>query len=184
MRVLKRARDMMPCAFVAFGGPKFAEDRGERLDLALRGRHHSPADNRLGISFSRTRPLMNARAFASRSIAIAFGALALAIAPARGQDVTAPRDTAVAPSPNAAATAERAAAGPSVETASVAVRRTATTNSEALPSADISRNTGLKWMVVGGAAILTGVVVGGDAGYAISIGGAVIGLIGLYNFLQ
>lgn len=39
-------------------------------------------------------------------------------------------------------------------------------------------------MIVGGVAILTGIIVGGSAGYAISIGGAVVGLIGLYQYLQ
>jgi hypothetical protein len=127
---------------------------------------------------------MNARALVSRSIAIAFGALALAVAPVRAQDVATTSDTAVAPAATAAVAAERAPAGPSVETASVGVRRTTAASSEVQPAPAMSRSTGLTWMIVGGAAVLTGVVVGGDAGYAISIGGAVIGLIGLYQYLQ
>ena len=39
-------------------------------------------------------------------------------------------------------------------------------------------------MVVGGAAVLVGLVIGGSAGGAIAIGGAVAGLIGLYEYLQ
>ena len=39
-------------------------------------------------------------------------------------------------------------------------------------------------MIVGGAAVLVGIVVGNNAGYAISIAGAVIGLYGLYQYLQ
>ena len=39
-------------------------------------------------------------------------------------------------------------------------------------------------MVVGAAALITGAVIGGDAGTIIMVGGAVIGLIGLYDYLQ
>jgi hypothetical protein len=39
-------------------------------------------------------------------------------------------------------------------------------------------------MIVGGAALLTGAVVGGSAGGLISVGGAVVFLWGLYQFLQ
>ena len=39
-------------------------------------------------------------------------------------------------------------------------------------------------MIVGGAAILAGAIIGDDAGGIIMVGGAVIGLIGLYEYLQ
>jgi hypothetical protein len=39
-------------------------------------------------------------------------------------------------------------------------------------------------MIVGGAALLAGVIIGGDAGTLIAIGGVVAGLIGLYQYLQ
>lgn len=39
-------------------------------------------------------------------------------------------------------------------------------------------------MVVGGAALLTGLIIGDDAGTVIAVGGAVIGLYGLYEYLQ
>ena len=39
-------------------------------------------------------------------------------------------------------------------------------------------------MIVGGVALLTGAIIGGDAGLMISVGGAVVGLWGLYQFLQ
>ncbi len=39
-------------------------------------------------------------------------------------------------------------------------------------------------MIVGGAAMLTGAVVGGSAGTLISVSGAVVFLWGLYQFLQ
>lgn len=39
-------------------------------------------------------------------------------------------------------------------------------------------------MVVGGAALIVGAVIGGDEGQIIMVGGAVIGLIGLWRWLQ
>ena len=39
-------------------------------------------------------------------------------------------------------------------------------------------------MVVGGAALITGAIIGGQAGTIIMVGGAVIGLVGLYDYLQ
>ncbi len=39
-------------------------------------------------------------------------------------------------------------------------------------------------MIVGGAALLAGAIIGGDPGTIIMIGGAVIGLVGLYEYLQ
>ncbi len=39
-------------------------------------------------------------------------------------------------------------------------------------------------MVAGGAALVVGAIVGGDAGTVIMIGGGAIGIIGLYNYLK
>jgi hypothetical protein len=39
-------------------------------------------------------------------------------------------------------------------------------------------------MIVGGAAVLLGAIIGDTPGTVIMIGGAVIGLIGLYEYLQ
>jgi hypothetical protein len=52
------------------------------------------------------------------------------------------------------------------------------------PAAGKYYDQGTKLMIVGGAAILTGIVVGGDPGRAISIVGAVVGLYGLYKYLE
>src|SRR5512140_2119150 len=48
--------------------------------------------------------------------------------------------------------------------------------------ADTHQNRAM--MIVGGAALLTGALIGGDAGLLISVGGAVVGLWGLYQFLK
>ena len=39
-------------------------------------------------------------------------------------------------------------------------------------------------MVVGAAGIITGALIGGGAGTAVAIGGAAVGLYGLYNFVK
>ncbi len=126
---------------------------------------------------------MNARALALRSIAVAFGAIALAVTPVHAQDA-AVASSAVSASAPVQEVAPATAQGPSVESASVAVRRTDAAATTPQPAPARSTERGVALMIVGGAAILTGIVVGGDAGHAISIGGAVVGLIGLYQYLQ
>ena len=117
-----------------------------------------------------------------RPIAVAFGAALLLTAPLHAQDASlAPAPAAVQP---AASEVIPAIAGPMASSAAVAARRApAEATAPAAPApANQGRGTGL--MIVGGAAILTGIVIGNGAGYAISVAGAVIGLYGLYQYLQ
>lgn len=44
--------------------------------------------------------------------------------------------------------------------------------------------TSLAMMIVGGTALVVGLSVGGDGGQIIAIGGAVVGLIGLFRYLR
>jgi hypothetical protein len=78
------------------------------------------------------------------------------------------------------------AAGPSTDAARVAV--SAPTSHELKVSAAAQRRAGLgqpvALMVVGGAALLTGLIIGDDAGTVIAVGGALVGLYGLYEYLQ
>ena len=117
-----------------------------------------------------------------RPIVLALGAAALIAAPLRAQDAAL---ATPAPPPVAAPAtqASPAPAGPTAEAASVAVKNVET-KTAAPYSAGKYYDQGTKLMIVGGAAILTGIVVGGDAGHAISIVGAVIGLYGLYKYLE
>jgi hypothetical protein len=39
-------------------------------------------------------------------------------------------------------------------------------------------------MIVGGAAVVLGLLVGGDGGGVLALGGAVVGLVGLYQYLR
>ena len=77
-------------------------------------------------------------------------------------------------------------AGPTADGARVAV--TAPTSHELKISAAAQRRRGLgqpvALMVVGGAALLTGLIIGDDAGTVIAVGGALVGLYGLYEYLQ
>lgn len=47
-----------------------------------------------------------------------------------------------------------------------------------------SAGQGKVYMIVGGAAFLAGAIIGGDAGTLIMVGGAGVGIYGLYLFLQ
>ncbi len=60
----------------------------------------------------------------------------------------------------------------------------ATTAPALLPQDNTSERSHVILMVIGGAAIVVGSVVGGDGGQLIAIGGAVVGLIGLWRWLQ
>ena len=70
---------------------------------------------------------------------------------------------------------------PTTSEATVGVRR-ATAAAPALPKADVGRSPAM--MIVGGVALIAGAVIGGTAGTLIMVGGAVLGLFGLYNYLQ
>ena len=76
--------------------------------------------------------------------------------------------------------------GPTAEGARVAV--TQPTSHELKISSAAQRRAGLgqpvALMVVGGAALLTGLIIGDDAGTVIAVGGALVGLYGLYEYLQ
>lgn len=124
---------------------------------------------------------MNARSRIALPFALALGFASLTVArPAAAQSL--------APTPAPAVTTPSASiaepmTGPTLGAASVAVRHV-----EKPVAATPARRGGygqpVALMVVGGAGLLTGLIIGGDAGTAIAVGGAVVGLIGLYQYLQ
>lgn len=117
-------------------------------------------------------------------------ALSLVAAPLGAQQVSAP-----APSPSflvqpSQATEQTSSVttvtrGPTMESARLAAQAP---QPVALHDAASPQKMGLgqarAMMIVGGAALLAGAIVGGDAGAIIMVGGAVIGLVGLYEYLQ
>lgn len=93
------------------------------------------------------------------------------------------------PSPATIVTAsvDAPAAGPTLDGATVGIRHAAeqsvTSPTNATPAARRGdQPTAL--MIVGGAAFLAGAIIGGDAGTIIMVGGAAVGLYGLYLYLQ
>ena len=75
------------------------------------------------------------------------------------------------------------ATGPSNDAATLSPRLASnaalTTNAMRRPS----RNSGVGLMIFGGAALITGLIIGDDAGTVIAVGGALVGLYGLYVYL-
>ena len=128
---------------------------------------------------------MPARSLTFRSLGLAFGAALFLGAPLHAQAtaLSTVADSAVAVSP-ASAEPTPAVAGPTRDAATVGARHTAATDAVSPQPATRGHDRGTALMIVGGAAILTGIVIGNGAGYAISVVGAVVGLYGLYQYLQ
>jgi hypothetical protein len=91
---------------------------------------------------------------------------------------------APAPAVAPAVAAEPAAApvGPTLDAASVGVHHKAAETNAAARRGGYGQGEAL--MIVGGAAVLVGLLIGGGAGNAIAVGGAIVGLVGLYEYLQ
>jgi len=103
-------------------------------------------------------------------------------------DVAAPT---LAPISTAAPVSRAPQIGPTLQSASVALQHPALALTETEAASALAaqrRNAGLgqaqAMMIVGGAAILVGAIVGDSPGQIIMIGGAVVGLVGLYKYLQ
>jgi len=92
----------------------------------------------------------------------------LQVAGARVAPTAATAATATGPSNDAATLSPRLASNASL-----------TTNAMRRPS----RNSGVGLMIFGGAALITGLIIGDDAGTVIAVGGALVGLYGLYVYL-
>lgn len=98
--------------------------------------------------------------------------------PVMAQQLTAPAPVA------STVSAPAVSASPRINDNVVGVRSAAATAVVAPAPAPQVRNRGTAMMVLGGAALLVGAVVGGDAGTIVMIGGGIIGLVGLWNYLQ
>jgi hypothetical protein len=75
-------------------------------------------------------------------------------------------------------------AGPTLSSASVGVRAVAPVGALVPTPAPRAYAQSPAMMIVGGAALLVGAVVGGDAGTILMVGGGVVGLFGLWNYLR
>ncbi len=124
---------------------------------------------------------MIARSRIALPFALALGFASLTVArPAAAQSLAlTPAATVSTPS----APAAEPTTGPTFEAASIAVRHIETPVT-ASPARHAGYGQPVALMVVGGAALVTGLIIGEGAGTAIAVGGAVVGLIGLYQYLQ
>lgn len=92
-----------------------------------------------------------------------------------------------APTPANAAAPDSTPVGPAISSASVAYHPAASADSLVLePQRRTSQGFGQAqaMMIAGGAAVIVGLVIGDDVGTLIAVGGAVIGLYGLYMYLK
>ncbi|HEY5491576.1 MAG TPA: hypothetical protein VIK25_10345 [Gemmatimonadaceae bacterium] len=100
------------------------------------------------------------------------------------QNVAAVTAPAVAPSVTVApATAPVTSMAPTQAAATVGVRAFSTAPGLA-PAPVPATGNSPAMMIVGGVALLVGAVIGGDSGTIIMIGGGVLGLFGLWNYLK
>jgi hypothetical protein len=72
--------------------------------------------------------------------------------------------------------------GPALIQAGVTLPALVSFEAEAMQGPRQRRN--VRWMIVGGAMLVGGAIVGGDVGTIVSVGGLVIGGVGLYRYLQ
>src|SRR5256885_3033413 len=79
---------------------------------------------------------------------------------------------------------ERPQLGPTNDALTVGVRAAVPTTASLAPRSNAGLGQSQAMMIVGGAAILVGAIIGGDAGTVFMVGGAVVGLYGLYQYLQ
>lgn len=112
-------------------------------------------------------------------VAVLLGAIALSAPRLQAQRTA----SAAAPIPTATATTP---VGPTLSARSVAVRPAVApaANPRAALSSRRAFTRGQTLMIIGGAALLTGAIIGNDAGTIVMLGGAGIGLYGLYLYLQ
>jgi hypothetical protein len=101
----------------------------------------------------------------------------LQMADAQSADVAAPASE-VPVSANVAV-----ATGPSMDAATLSPRLSSDAALNANSMRRPSRGSGVGLMIFGGAALITGLIIGGDAGTVIAVGGALVGLYGLYVYL-
>jgi hypothetical protein len=86
--------------------------------------------------------------------------------------------------PKAVALAEQPQVGPTFNTLAVGVHAVVPATTSPVPRGNAGLGQNEAMMIVGGAAVLVGAIVGGRPGDVFMIGGAIVGLYGLYKYLQ
>jgi hypothetical protein len=122
----------------------------------------------------------------TRVVLLSLSVMLMALVSSRGAAAQAVTDTAATAALINSASPTVVDAGPTTQSLSVGVQRQAA-QPAATPAAARGRS-GLgqpeALMIVGGAALLLGAVIGDDPGTILMIGGAIVFLAGLYKYLQ
>lgn len=117
---------------------------------------------------------------------IALAAVLLAPAAVLAQSTPNPSPTPAPVAANVSTVADSTPVGPAIA-ASVAYHPAASTDSLSLePQRRKSQGIGQAGalMIAGGAGVVVGLIIGDDVGTLIAVGGAVVGLYGLYMYLK
>lgn len=117
-----------------------------------------------------------------RQLLSVVGALLCAVVPVRAQ-ASAGNLTANVPADSVIATVH-AIQRSTIDRPSGAVHREGAALPAPLPSTGKQLGEAKTEMIVGGAAIVVGSLIGGDGGAVLVFGGAVVGLYGLWNYLK
>jgi len=80
--------------------------------------------------------------------------------------------------------ANRSSSGPTVQAARAGITAPSAPAASAAEQVDTPSRESAALMIVGGAALLAGLLIGGGAGTAIAVGGALIGLYGLWMYVR
>ncbi len=120
-------------------------------------------------------------------VRLAVLALALLAAPAGAQAVSGAPSFALQPAATQAAApaAAQATAGPRIDALPTAARRSEANGPLVMAAAQRANLGQAKaLMIVGAAAFVAGAIIGDTPGTIIMVGGAAVGLVGLYEYLQ
>jgi hypothetical protein len=122
--------------------------------------------------------------FFTVSAVAALAMLAVGGSSLAAQSLATAADSAIASTAPAEASTTTAVRGPSLSSARVASHAISTSRGAppVLQNRSSNRNS-VALMIVGGAALVVGAVIGDDAGTLVMLGGAAVGLYGLYLFL-
>lgn len=104
---------------------------------------------------------------------------------AQGVQLASVEQTVMAQNAQAPATLDLTVpSGPSMQSAALSPRFSSTESLDANAMRKPARGSGVGLMILGGAALITGVIIGDKAGTIIAVGGAIVGLYGLYVYLD
>jgi hypothetical protein len=119
------------------------------------------------------------RAACTTLFAAIFALSLLATPPLAAQDIAVP-----AAAPTTTATTIAPVSAPTAQQATVGVRRLDTANLAENAIRQDREPRPVALMIVGGATMLVGTVIGGDAGTIVTIGGAVVFLVGVFRYVN